>query len=273
MTDTPLYSPKTVRALLEQHRLRADKSFGQNFLIDGNVLRNIVAAAELTDRDTVFEVGPGLGVLTRELARVAHKVLSIELDTRLLPVLRETLGPYPNVALIEGDGLEHPLDTLPPDSLLVANLPYNVATPLIVRALESLRFKRLVFLVQKEVAERLCAEPGTSAFGTLSLVVQHFAAARIVQHVKPSAFYPPPDVTSSVVRLDVNADASPDPKTFALIRDAFRHRRKTLKKNLSMAGYDVKRVTEALDALQLSPKIRAESLALADFRRLAEHLS
>ncbi|MDZ7705118.1 MAG: 16S rRNA (adenine(1518)-N(6)/adenine(1519)-N(6))-dimethyltransferase RsmA [Trueperaceae bacterium] len=274
MTDTaPLYSPATVRALLERHRLRADKAFGQNFLIDGNVLRNIVAAAEVQDTDTVFEVGPGLGVLTRELAEQAGRVVSVELDARLLPVLRETTADYPNVALSEGDALDYDLTSLPPQSLFVANLPYNVATPLVVRALESLRFRRLVFLVQKEVAERLSASPATPSYGALSLVVQHFARVRVVQHVGPNAFFPAPDITSSVVRLDVNPDAEPDPATFRLIRDAFRHRRKTLKKNLTMAGYDATRVTEVLEGLELDPKIRAEALGLEHFRRLGRALA
>ena len=149
--------------------MRADKSFGQNFLVDAAALSAIVGAAELTEDDTVLEIGPGLGVLTRELAARSGRVLSVELDERLLPVLVETLADLDNVRLIHGDGLTFDLSQLPENSLFVANLPYNVGTPILLRALESSRFKRLVFLVQKEVAERLTAGPSTPAYGALSL--------------------------------------------------------------------------------------------------------
>ncbi len=260
-----------MKGLLTRYGLRADKSFGQNFLVDGNALGAIVEAARLEPTDTVLEVGPGLGVLTRELALRAKEVVSVELDARLLPALEETLAPAGNVTLIHGDGLTFDLQTLPGGSLLVANLPYNVATPILVRALKSGRFKRLVFLVQKEVAQRLRAGPGEGAYGALSLIVAHFAEAEIVRDVKPSAFFPPPEVTSSVVRLDVRNTQS-DPKTFALIHHAFRHRRKTLKKNLLMAGFEKVRVENAVAALGLDPRTRAEMLDISQFAALGRAL-
>lgn len=263
--EKPLYSPAVVADVLNRHGLRADKNFGQNFLIDGNVLKNIVAAAEVGGADTVLEIGPGLGVLTRALAEEAGHVVSVELDARLLPVLQETVAHRDNVTVVHGDGLEFDLGTLPPNSLLVANLPYNVATPILVRALESGRFKRVVVMVQKEVADRLKAAPGDPAFGALSLVVQHFAAVRTVKDVKPDSFYPAPAVTSSVVRLDGKPEARADEALFDLIHTAFRHRRKTLKKNLLMAGYDSQRVTAALQAANLDARVRAEALGLAAF--------
>ena len=267
-----LYSPSTVRDLLTRYGLRADKSFGQNFLVDANALGAIVEAAGLSPDNTVLEIGPGLGVLTRELALRAKEVVSVELDARLLPALEETLAGVDNVTLVHGDGLTFDLQALPEGSLLVANLPYNVATPILVRALESGRFERLVFLVQKEVAQRLRAAPGESAYGALSLIVAHFAAAEIVRDVKPSTFFPPPEVTSSVVRLEVTNTQS-DPETFALIHHAFRHRRKTLKKNLLMAGFDKARVEGALAALGLDPRVRAEVLDIAQFTALRRALS
>jgi 16S rRNA (adenine1518-N6/adenine1519-N6)-dimethyltransferase len=269
----PLHSPAVVRALLAAHGLRADKGFGQNFLIDGNVLAKIVAAAGLGPDDTVLEVGPGLGVLTRALAEEAGRVVAVELDERLLPVLAETVGDRGNVQVVWGDGLRFDLSQLPRGSLLVANLPYNVATPLIVRALESGRFRRLVVMVQKEVAERLAAGPGERGFGALSLVVAQFAGVRRVADVGPSAFYPPPEVTSSVVRLEVDPDAAPDPELTELIHTAFKHRRKTLQKNLLMAGYPRGRVEAALAQSGLAPTVRAEALPLATFRALLEALS
>ena len=266
-----LSAPSTVKDLLTRYGLRADKSFGQNFLVDANALQAIVEAATIESGDTVLEIGPGLGVLTRELAQSAKEVVSVELDERLLPALEETLADESNVTLIHGDGLTFNLQALPKGSLLVANLPYNVATPILVRALESGRFKRLVFLVQKEVAQRLSAGPSEGAYGALSLIVAHFAEATIVRDIKPSAFFPPPEVTSSVVRLDVT-DTQGDPDLFGLIHHAFRHRRKTLKKNLLMAGFEKAHVEEAISYLKLDPRVRAEALGLSDFVSLKRAL-
>lgn len=220
----------------------------------------------------MLEIGPGLGVLTRELAAEAGSVVSVELDGRLLPVLEETLSGLTNVRVVHGDGLVVDLSELPEGSLLVANLPYNVATPILVRVLESARFSRLVFLVQKEVAQRLFAPPGSSAYGALSLIVAHFGVARGVREVKPSAFFPPPTVTSSVVRIDVRPGAEPDPEMVRLIHQAFAHRRKTLKKNLLMAGYPATRVTAALEELGVDPRIRAEVLSIGAFYALQKIL-
>ena len=248
--------------------MRANKSFGQNFLVDAHALSDIVGAAELTEADTVLEIGPGLGTLTRELAARAGRVVSVELDPKLLPVLSETLAGLQNVELIHGDGLTFDLTQLPENSLLIANLPYNVGTPILVRALESGRFKRLVFLVQKEVADRLKAAPSTPAYGALSLVVAHFGSTKTVRDVKPSSFAPPPEVTSSVVRVDVKPGAEADPQLFRLVHQAFAHRRKTLKKNLLMAGYPALRVGEALAAASRDPRVRAEALGLEAFNTL-----
>ena len=238
---------------MTRYSLHADKGFGQNFLVDAAALRAIVDAAELAKTDTVLEVGPGLGVLTRELAARAGRVVSIELDGRLLPVLAETLGDLKNVEMVHGDGLEVDLSGFPESSVLVANLPYNVATPIIVRVLGSGRFSRLVFLVQKEVAQRLYAPPGSPAYGALSLIVAHFGVAKSVRDVKPNAFLPPPTVTSSVVRIDVRPGAKPDPDLFRLIHQGFAHRRKTLKKNLLLAGYPAAQVMTALEKLRRRP--------------------
>ena len=258
-----------MRSLLERHGLRADKSFGQNFLVDSAALASIVAAADVEPDATVFEVGPGLGTLTVELARRAARVVSVELDSRMLPVLAETLAGHDNVELVSADALNYDLALLPPGTLLVANLPYNVATPLIVKALESRRFARLVFLVQREVGERLVAAAGEDAYGALSLIVEHFTTARrAVRTVAPGAFMPPPKVTSSVVRLDVDPAAAPDPGLVRLIHESFAHRRKTLKRNLLYAGYREDAVDMALAELGLDARVRAEVLALSHFDRL-----
>ncbi|NLG08062.1 MAG: 16S rRNA (adenine(1518)-N(6)/adenine(1519)-N(6))-dimethyltransferase RsmA [Deinococcales bacterium] len=274
----PLTARSRVAELLERHGLRADKGFGQNFLVDEAALRAIVDAAELAPGDRVLEVGPGLGVLSHALAERGAHVTSVELDRRLLPVLAETLADLErlpgagSVEVVEGDAMRFDLARLPQGAKLVANLPYNVATAIVARALESGRFSRLVFLVQREVADRLTAKPEEPAYGALSLLVARFGRARTVRLVPPGAFFPPPKVTSAVVRVDVDPAAEPDPELFALIHQGFAHRRKTLKRNLLYAGYPAERVDAALAELGLDPRVRAEALDLTTFERLRERL-
>lgn len=233
------------------------------------MLESIVAAAGLTGTETVVEFGPGLGVLTRELAAAAGRVRAVELDRRLLPVLAETLAGLDNVELVNQDALEFDYGTVPAGSLLVANLPYNVATPLVSRSLESGRISRLVVMVQREVAERMRAGVGESGYGAYSLFIAHYAEVRIIRDVPPGCFLPPPNVTSSVIRLDRRPEAVPDERLFRVIRAAFAHRRKTLRKNLMMSGYPEGTVLNALDTLQLDRRVRAEQLSLDGFRMLS----
>lgn len=262
-----------VRGLLRRHGLDADKGFGQNFLVDDAALRAIVAAADIAAEDEVWEVGPGLGTLTRELARRARRVVTIELDARLLPVLDETLAPWPHVEVRSGDALAADYTAAAPGALFVANLPYHVGTAILTRVLAAGRFRRAVVLVQREVGDRLAATAGTRAYGSLSLWVAHHGRARSVRHVPPGAFFPPPTVTSSIVRIDLDRAARPDPRTFALVRDAFRHRRKTLVANLREVGVAAERTRASLAALGLDPRVRAEALDLASFRALARDLA
>lgn len=273
MSPEVLTSRSVVTSLLSRFGLRPDKSFGQNFLVDRHALMSVVEAAALTPDSTVVEFGPGLGVLTRELAQRAGRVLAVELDARMLPVLDHTLADTDNVELVHGDALEFDYGQLPVGSSLVANLPYNVATRLVSDALESGRIGRVVAMVQKEVAERMRASPGEPGFGAYSLLVSHFASARIVRDVPPGCFLPPPEVTSAIIRLDVHEGARPDPELFGLIRSAFAHRRKTLRKNLMMAGYPAETVLRALASLQLDNRIRAEELSLEMFRLLRDALT
>lgn len=269
----PLTSLGVVRGLLARHGAGADPSFGQNFLVDDAALRAIVAAAEIGPDDEVWEVGPGLGTLTRELARRAKRVVAVELDRRMLPVLAETLAPWPHVDVRHADALDVDFGAAAPGSVFVANLPYNVGTAVLSRVLTAGRFRRAVVLVQREVGERLVATAGTAAFGSLSLWVAHHGRARVVRHVPPGAFHPPPKVTSAVVRVDLDADVRPDDRTFALVRDAFRHRRKTLVANLRAVGRPADGVRAVLEAQGLDPRVRAEALDLAAFRRLAAALA
>lgn len=261
-----------MRDVLARHGLSADKGFGQNFLVEPGVLRSVVDAASIQPHHTVLEVGPGLGTLTRELAARARRVVALELDRRLIPVLEETLAGLRNVEVINVDAMRYDLGVLPAGSVMAANLPYNVATAVIARALESGRFERLAGLVQLEVGERLVARPGEGAFGSLSLLVAHYADTRLVKTVPPGAFFPPPKVRSAVVSLEVRGDAEPRPDLFTLISAAFAHRRKTLKRNLLMAGYEAEGVDTALADAGLEPKVRAEQLGLPEFDALLRSL-
>lgn len=264
-----LTSPKEVRELLQRHGLFADKRFGQNFLVSESHLTRIVEAAK-PFTGPVYEVGPGLGVLTRALAEAGAEVTAIEKDERLRPVLEETLKGLP-VHLIFGDALAYPWEEVPPGSLLVANLPYHIATPLVTRLLQTGRFARLVFLVQKEVAERMVAQPGTPQYGLLSLRVAYHAQAEKLFDLPPGAFFPPPKVVSSLVRLTPRK-VPDDPALFQLLEAAFSKRRKTLKNALTAAGYPKEKVEEALRSLGLPPDVRAEALDLSHFQRLKDLL-
>lgn len=267
-----LTSLNTVRELLNRYGLKPDKAFGQNFLIDAFALQTIVKAADISAADTVLEIGPGLGVLSRELAKKAQQLSCVELDERLIPVLKETLQGYSNITLIHADGLLFDLSQIPKGSLMVANLPYNVATPLLVKALESGQFKRLVFLVQKEVAQRLAANKGTKSYGALSVVVRYFGQAKRLRDLTPGVFLPPPDVTSSLVRIDIDTTIQPDPAFFDFVHQGFRHRRKTLQNSLMLAGYEAQSVKTSLQELGVRPDIRAEALELREFKNLFKHL-
>ena len=263
-----LGSIREVVALLARHGLAPDKGYGQNFLIDRRALAAVVDAADPPAGATVLEVGPGLGALTRALAERGTNVVALELDARLLPALRETTDAYPNVDVRAADAMRFAHTEMPEGAYLVSNLPYQIATALLAEALSSGRYRRMAVLVQREVAERLVARPGAPGFGAYSLLVQHFAAARIVRDVSPGCFLPAPKVTSSVVRIDPHPGVHPDPATFALIREGFRHRRKTLRKNLVTAGRDAAVVDASLDALGLDRRVRAEALELETWRRL-----
>jgi len=267
-----LTAPSVLTRLLRRHGLRADKRFGQHFLIDPSVIDAVVRAAQVSTGDQVWEVGPGVGVLTRALAGRASEVVAIELDRRLLPLLEETLAGTANVRVLCQDALQVDFGQAEPGSCFAANLPYNVGTAVLVRVLTSGRFDRIGVLVQREVAERLVATPGTAAYGSLSLLIAHHGRAAIERRVPPGAFLPAPAVTSAVVRIELDEGVAPDPATFAVVWAGFRHRRKTLRANLRLAGVQDDIATAALAALGLDPRVRAEALDLDTFRALAARL-
>ena len=261
-----LTKPSTVRAILERHGLRADRRFGQNFLVDAGLLNLIIRTADPQPGQTVWEVGPGLGTLTRALARAGARVHALEKDRRLEPVLRETLAGLP-VSLHFGDALDHDWSAVSRGDLFVANLPYNIATPLLSELLRRGSFARMVVLLQKEVAARLAATPGTPAYGLLSLRAAHHARVRIVRDFPPEAFFPRPRVVSTLIEI-VHSGRPDDPGLFKLIEAAFAQRRKTLRKNLEQAGWPRKQVLAALEDAGIDPMVRAERIGIGEFRTL-----
>lgn len=278
--ERPLASAGEVRDLMSRHGITPEKRFGQNFLIDSSVVKKTVDALGPLERKTVYEVGPGMGTLTRALAEAGAKVVAVEMDRRFRPVLEETLADLKTTSphglskaeVVWGDALLFDWNSASPGSLFAANLPYNIATPLLTQLLVSGRFQRLVVMVQKEVAGRLVAKPGSKNYGLLSLRVEHHAKAKKLFDIPPGAFFPAPKVTSSVVLLE--ATNTPDnPALFRLIEAAFGQRRKTLKNALVAAGYPADRVLEGLEALSLSPSLRGEALSLAQFKSLLARLA
>ena len=255
----------------------ANKRLGQNFLIDPNIIRKIVAAAELSPEDTVLEIGPGRGVLTEALSRAARCVVAIEIDPQLHRLLQDKQTDWPNVELICADALTHPLDSLSPGVIVVANLPYYISTPLLFRLLEHRpRFPRLVLMLQNEVADRLVAKAGSADYGVLSVMAQYAADMTKVFRVSAQCFRPRPEVGSAVVVLRVKKNALLSPQeepTFAgLVKAAFAHRRKTLVNSLRDEGHKPEVVMAALDETGISATARAETLTLQQFVQLARRL-
>ncbi|SDJ17392.1 16S rRNA (adenine(1518)-N(6)/adenine(1519)-N(6))-dimethyltransferase RsmA [Natribacillus halophilus] len=282
-------TPSRTRAILEKHNLAYKKSLGQNFIIDGNILRRLVEASEVTTADGVIEVGPGLGALTEQFARRAKKVVAYEIDQRLLPVLEDTLAPYENTSIHHQDILEADLQALFADEfkdtthvVAAGNLPYYVTTPIIMMFLEQrLPIKTLTVMIQKEVGERLAAAPGTKAYGSLSLAAQYYAETETILKVPATVFMPRPNVDSTIVRFRVR-EAPPvqvgdERLLFSVIRAAFAQRRKTLANNLirwieEKTG-DQSALPAAFDVAGIESRRRAETLTLAEFAALTEALA
>ena len=250
------------------------KRLGQNFLIDPNIVRKIVALAELSPNDHVLEIGPGRGILTEALSRTAGHVTAIEVDSRLHAYLKTKQAEFPNVELVCDDALAYPVESLPMGTVVVANLPYYISTPLLFRLLDHRgRFPRMVLMLQDEVADRLVAQPGGSDYGVLSVMAQYAADITKAFRVSAQCFRPRPDVASAVVRLRMKERTRLSPKeeiTFrALVKAAFAHRRKTLVNSLRDEGYALHPVIESLQRLDIAPTRRAETFSVEEFLRLA----
>ena len=251
-----------------------NKRLGQNFLIDPNIVRKIVALAELSPNDHVLEIGPGRGILTEALSRTAGHVTAIEVDSRLHAYLETKQAEFPNVELVCDDVLAYPVESLPTGTVVVANLPYYISTPLLFRFLDQRgRFPRMVLMLQDEVADRLVAQPGGSDYGVLSVMAQYAADITKAFRVSAQCFRPRPDVASAVVRLRMKERtrlSQQEEVAFrALVKAAFAHRRKTLVNSLRDEGYALHPVIESLQRLDIAPARRAETLSVEDFLRLA----
>ena len=276
------------RAILERHGFTFKKSFGQNFLTDTNILQKIVDTAEIDKQVNVIEIGPGIGALTEFLAESAAEVMAFEIDDRLVPILADTLRNFDNVTVVNQDILKVDLaqymaefknPNLP--IKVVANLPYYITTPILMHLIESgIPFSEFVVMMQREVADRISAQPNTKAYGSLSIAVQYYMTTKVAFIVPRTVFVPAPNVDSAIlkmVRRDQPAVAVQDEKFFFKVSKAsFVHRRKTLWNNLTShfgkAEETKAKLTAALEQAELSPSVRGEALALADFARLADAL-
>ncbi len=278
-----LVEPKNTIEVLKDTGFSFKKSLGQNFLIDESVLRKIIDAACLTKDDCVLEIGPGIGTMTEALSEAAGRVIAVELDNRLIPILRENLAGRENVTVIQGDILRTDIRKLSEEFCggkpfkAVANLPYSVTTPALLKLLdESAPILSATLMVQKEVAERMMADPGTKAYGALSLAVQYRAEISVAANVPRNCFIPRPEVDSQVVHLQCFSEPpvrTEDPELmFRLIRASFNERRKTLVNGLANGkiGYTKEEIARAVEALGKGEAVRGETLSLEDFARLAD---
>ena len=280
-----LSNPQVTIETIKKYDFAFQKKFGQNFLIDSHVLDKIIAAAGVTKDDVVLEIGPGFGTMTQYLAEAAREVIAVEIDKTLIPILQETLADYDNVTLINEDILKVDIGALVEEKnrgrpiKVVANLPYYITTPIIMGLFEShVPLENITVMVQKEVASRMQAGPGTKDYGALSLAVQFYAEPYIVANVPPNCFIPRPNVGSAVIRL-TRWDNPPiqvkDEKfMFSLIRASFNQRRKTLQNSLVNGGVGVtkEQIVDALEQMGLSATIRGEALTLEQFAKLSDLL-
>ena len=280
-------TPSRTREILQKHGFSFKKSLGQNFLTEPNILQKIVATAEIDEHTNVIEVGPGIGALTEHLARAAHQVLAFEIDDRLIPVLEDTLSPYDNISVVHNDILKVDLkketeyfdQTLP--IKVVANLPYYITTPIMMHILESdLAVDEMVVMMQREVADRISAKPGTKAYGSLSIAVQYYMEASAAFIVPKTVFVPQPNVDSAILRLvrreTPAVEVTNEAEFFKLTKAAFNMRRKTLWNNL-LSSYGKDELTKtwletSLEQAEIDPKRRGETLSLEEFARLSNAL-
>ncbi|MGG3691453.1 16S rRNA (adenine(1518)-N(6)/adenine(1519)-N(6))-dimethyltransferase RsmA [Heyndrickxia ginsengihumi] len=281
-------TPIRTKDILNKYGFSFKKSLGQNFLIDPNILRNITEYANLTKESGVIEIGPGIGALTEHLARSSGKVVAFEIDQRLMPILKDTLSPYDNVKIVNEDILKADVKKIINEEfshidklMVVANLPYYVTTPIILKLItEALPIQGIVVMLQKEVAERISAKPGTKHYGSLSIAIQYYMTAEVVMIVPKTVFMPQPNVDSAVIRLikrpKPKVDVVDEKFFFEVTRASFAQRRKTLINNLTSQLLEGKakkaEIIEVLHSLNIDPTRRGETLSLEEFASLCNAL-
>ena len=268
--------PQNTIAVLQKYYFNFQKKFGQNFLIDTTVLDRIISSAEITKEDCVLEIGPGIGTMTQYLAEAAREVAAVEIDSSLIPILKDTLKEWDNVTVINNDILKTDIKKIADEKnggkpvKVVANLPYYITTPIIMGLFESnVPIDNITVMVQKEVAERICATPQKGDYGALSVAVALRGKASITRIVKRDCFTPAPNVDSAVVRIELDPAAPTDQSLYALVGKAFAMKRKTLVNNLAAGfGFDKSTAAELFVSLGFSPPVRAEQLSPNDFIKL-----
>lgn len=282
-----LASPRVIKEILSEYEFRFSKSLGQNFLIDEGALAGILSGADISEDDCVLEIGPGFGTLTQRLCGAAKKVVCVEIDKTVIPILEENLKDFDNFEIINDDIMKIGVKSLAEEKFgtenvkVAANLPYYITTPIIMMLLESkVKFKSITVMVQKEVAKRLCASEGTKDFGAISLAVQYFCSANYLFDVPNTSFMPPPKVTSTVVRLDLldkpRVSVKKEEMFFKTVKASFAQRRKTLLNALSNAGFSgfsKAEISEILKNIGIDEKRRGETLSIDEFARLADALT
>ena len=285
--ETKLGNPKNTIEIIQKYQFAFQKKFGQNFLIDTHVLDKIISAAGITGDDCVLEIGPGIGTMTQYLAEHAGKVVAVEIDTNLLPILDETLKGYSNVTVINSDILKLDMNKLVDEYndgrpvKVVANLPYYITTPIIMGLFESnVPIDNITVMVQKEVADRMQVGPGSKDYGALSLAVQYYAKPYIVANVPPNCFIPRPNVGSAVIRLtryqEPPVQVDEPGIMFRLIRASFNQRRKTLQNGLNNSPevpYTKEQIAAAIESLGVPASVRGEALTLEQFASLANYFT
>lgn len=266
--------------LVKKYNFKFSKSLGQNFLVDDSVLNDIVSGAEVSENDFVIEIGPGVGTLTAQILKKAKRVTAVELDNDLIPILQQELGDNPKFQLIHKDALKVNFNEVIGDEesvKLVANLPYYVTTPIIVKLLkEQYNFKSLTIMIQKEVAERIDAEPNCKDYGSLSVLVQYYCNTSIVRKVPPTCFMPRPKVESIVIKLERLSEPRVKVKDealmFEIVRSGFNMRRKTLWNATKSLGLDKEKLEAAFKNSGIDPKRRAETLSIEEFAALSDSI-